>query len=152
VADVRCLRLIAPAVRRTNYESSDWYQQKGDSYKQPAQYQSNQDSSYDEQYNPPSWDNEYQEATQPSYGNKYTTTVDAEEAEETTPMMEKETTWAMDKPSYETKSVEATAADPTSAPYAYTTPAYGSGQSNWGNSYNDCVSRESPPIFRVSHA
>jgi plastocyanin len=97
------------------YDNS--YPQKDDSYNGDNKYTQ---PSYDNKYTQPSDDNKYtppsydNKYTPPSYDNKYTTPV----MDDKTPMM------------YET----------TSAPYE--TPTYGSGQSNWGNSYDDCVSRE----------
>jgi plastocyanin len=105
--------LAAPAVRR------QYQQQYDNSYPQ-------NDNKYngDNKYTQPSYDNKY---TQPSDDNKYTPPsydMSTPPSTYTTPMMDDKTPMM-----YET----------TSAPYE--TPTYGSGQSNWGNSYDDCVSQ-----------
>jgi plastocyanin len=125
--------LAAPAVRRDSHEAS---------YQPPAQYGSDQEKpSYDQEK--PSYDQEKpsydQWSEKPSYDQEKPS-YDQEKPSYDQPI---EVTTVVDDTTaapyeatatYETKSVEETSV-------AHPIPTYGSGQSNWGKSYEDCVSK-----------
>jgi plastocyanin len=154
--------------------AAPYKQQYGDSSNQPAQYGSdNKGNMYNPPSPPPSYDNKGNMYNPPSNDNKYTTssammqdTTTMSMMEDTTKMMEDTTTTSMMMEDSTTMSMmmedsttmsmmEDTSSSSmmmdTTSTASYAAPTYGSGQNNWGKSYDDCVSKcvaqyGSPPM------